>query len=177
MNKPIKTRNVFAFAVVLTLMAHVALAFTALMFPRAGRSIKVLSIYQRYILSGPYFSEKTVRSSHHLYVAYKHNGQWVGEKDYAQEDFESYCRAPWRYDKLHLRQYPLYLAWQLAQRHTGAAELCASGNFTALKGFTEQQWLGHVPDSISFRYCTRSYDVESSTYSVDTIFLVKCKAR
>ncbi|MEP6734699.1 MAG: hypothetical protein ABJA70_04210 [Chryseolinea sp.] len=177
MNRPEQTKRVIAIAIVISLTIHIMLACTALLFPLASRSNRLLTVYQRYVLSGPYFTDETVRTSHHLYVGYKSGGKWAGKKDYAQQDFEDYCKAPWRYGKLHLRRYPLYLARRLAQHDQPGEGLCTSPSLMALRKFSEGQWIGQRVDSISFLYSTRTYDVQSSSYSIDTIFSVKCNAR
>ncbi|MEJ7645507.1 MAG: hypothetical protein WKF87_13000 [Chryseolinea sp.] len=153
----------------LLIVLHVSIAVISLLLPQDYAPLKLITFYRKYILIGPFFQDKRIRHSTHLFVAYHKDGKWSDARDYANDDFVYYTNHPWRYDKLHAGDYASYGASSLST--VKQSNIQASRAFRELNQYVNEVLIRQQVDSVSITYLKKHYLLEKGDFRLDTLFV------
>lgn len=152
---------------------HVVLAFYVVFVPekRLVRH-KIVSIYQKLFVLGPFFSESRIKSSHYLSVRYKQHGKWSSPREYGKEQFLLYSRMPWRIDRILYNDYEKRLAFKVGELTSKPSfeNIKNNPSFRELNEFYMTEYIQTPVDSVHMVYGLHLYIPKTKTYMLDTIF-------
>ena len=154
---------------------HLSLALVSLLLPAEYSPSKVITLYRKYILVGPFFQDKKITHSTHLYVAYFTEGKWTTPRDYGFEDYIHYTKYPWRYDKLHGGDYATYAAWSVSK--VRQQNIKSSKSFRELNQYVTSALIRRQVDSVSLVYLEKHFQPKEDNYRLDTLFVYKYDPR
>jgi hypothetical protein len=148
--------------------AHLLVAFFCLFAPADYNPFRLVGLYRKFILVGPFFKDEHIRYTNHLYVSHYGRGKWTVPRDYGHEAFDYYTRHPWRYDKLHEGDFAAYGAWALSG--VRQSDIRSSKAFLELNNYVTSELIGRPVDSVALVYVRRQYHPAKKTVAIDTIF-------
>jgi hypothetical protein len=130
------------------------------------------SLYAKVVLLGPFFEESRIKTTPHLLVSFKTDGQWSGIHNLAEENFAEYTRNPLRYQKLRYCDYERFLSRQLSQQigYREFNEVKDLRIFRELNQYLLQERIGIPIDSLHIVYGLNTYDPVNAISTMDTLF-------
>lgn len=132
-------------------------------------------LYKRYLLPGPFFSERHIQISPHLFLAYKHGGRWTTLTDYGINNFSAFLESPWRYGKLKESDYLRHITRLMYNKigDRSFEDYKDDREFKELNSYVQGELLGDRADSIQLVYVFKTYAAETHQVKIDTVLNVK----
>jgi hypothetical protein len=134
-------------------------------------------LYTPYALSGPYFSERFIKSSPHFYIAGKRGRVWDEWRDPELENFNTFHQRYWHFDKLKQASLERHIAWKLYGRvlKDSLQNFKTFKEFKGLRNYFESEYFKESPDSIRMLYTQSTYKPRERKTKIDTLFFLKYK--
>lgn len=159
--------------VLIILAGHLIISAYLTLRPRSASQNLITTYYKRYLLPGPFFNERHIKISPHLYIRYKGKEErWSDLTDYGIKNFSTFVDRPWRYDKLKESDYLRHIM-RLAYLKMGERPFESFKNdreFIELNNYVNGELIPpDRVDSIHMIYVFKSYSLETNRVNVDTV--------
>ncbi|MFZ6010115.1 MAG: hypothetical protein ACOYXT_07165 [Bacteroidota bacterium] len=156
------------------IIAHVALGLYTAFF-HSAQPTTLTSVYNRWFLLGPFFSESRFKASHHVSVRYYHAGKWSAFDDYGKKNFDYYRGHPWRYDKLKLCSYERAIMRNTVRKLKPVTKGVVSydDRIQQANRYVADHIPIDLPDSIHLVYKLYWFTPQDQTYQIDTVFNIR----
>jgi hypothetical protein len=133
---------------------------------------RVITVYRQLFVLGPFFSESRIKSSHYFSVRHKTEGKWSPPREFVNENFLAFAKRPLRFDRLPYNDYEKRLSYTVGElaKTKNFEEVKKSSSFRELNAFILKEYLKVSVDSITLLYGLETYNPESKTFKLDTVF-------
>jgi hypothetical protein len=140
---------------------------------------RLSSFYDRRFLPGPFFAEDRIQASHHTFIRYYQDGEWMPYADFGKAHLDIYQSYPWRYDKLKLAGYERSLMRRTHQKikPLTSGVVAFDPNIQELNRYVMGQVTAPRADSVQVIYELKWYELAKRNYRHDTIFNIRYSPR
>ena len=163
-------RKIISITAATFLALHISLAlfltFSEARYLEVGGG--VFTMYQRFLHTGPFFSEKAIQSTTRLYASYHRANHW-SHIGVVEDRLRNYQSAPWRTHELLQRDYVRHHC----NRIYAASEKMSSSHLKKLNEYLVKTYQIQDADSIRLHYTLEEYDRVEDTTMVYTFFYIQ----
>lgn len=96
--------------VCVALLTHAVLAAIIILKPEASVGHRVLTMYRRFVVLGPFFQESRITTAQHVLISLYDQGEWNAPADYACREVAASRHG--KYGALQRRNFEKYLVWR-----------------------------------------------------------------
>lgn len=174
-----KLKNILFWLTSVVIAIHILVSSLYIFYSIDFLPDRVVSVYQKFIVLGPFFADDQITKSPHLYISHSTpTGCWLPFRDVSHENLQAFKKDPWRYNQLKLTYYHRYISREAYEaihvlKYIDGSEGWASSELIRFGKQIQQP----ESDSIRFLLLWNEWMPLDEEVKIDTAFYVIFKAK